>query len=36
MCDSAENNASFMQQPNITLNSFGRYTLVFFIMTTCL
>ena len=36
MCDSAKNNASSIQQPNITINSFGRYTLVFFITTTCL
>ena len=34
MCDSAKNNASFIQKPNITINSFGCYTLVFFIMTT--
>ena len=36
MCDSVKNNASFLQQPNITINSFGHYTLVFFITTTCL
>ena len=36
MCDSAKNNASLIQQPNITINSFGHYTLVFFITTTCL
>ena len=34
--DSVKNNASFTQRPNITINSFGHYTLVFFIMTTCL
>ena len=27
---------SFIQRPNITINSFGCYTQVFFIMTTCL
>ena len=31
-----KNNASFIQQPNITINSFGRYSQVFFITTTCL
>ena len=36
MFDSAKNNVSFIQQPVITINSFGRYTLVFFITTTCL
>ena len=36
MCDSTKNNASFIQRPNITTNSFGHYTLVFFITTTCL
>ena len=34
MCDSAKNNASFIQEPNIIINSFDRYTLVFFIMST--
>ena len=34
MCDSAKNNASFIQWPNITINSFGRYILVFFTTTT--
>ena len=34
MCDSAKNNASFIQEPNIIINSFGHYTLVFFIMST--
>ena len=29
-------NASFIQQPNITINSFDRYTQVFFETTTCL
>ena len=27
---------SFIQRPNIAINSFGRYTQVLFIMTTCL
>ena len=29
-----KNNASFIQRPNITINSFGRYTQVSFITTT--
>ena len=29
-----KNNASFIQWPNITINSFGRYTQVFFTTTT--
>ena len=33
---SMRNNGSFIQRPNITINSFDRYTQVFFITTTCL
>ena len=36
MCDWVKNNTPFIQRPNITINSCGCYTQVFFITTTCL